>query len=117
MRVARCCRMLDSLAAPRPVSTIAGNVPMPKAAIVAAPPNGFALVAAIISTLYTSPQGNQPQTRPSANAFGRLVTGTSFLAAGAIRVSLGWNSTEHDIARFADVWTKIAGRHQARDAA
>lgn len=39
------------------------------------------------------------------------------LTEAAIRVSFGWNSTESDVARFADVWTKIAGRHRARDAA
>ncbi len=35
------------------------------------------------------------------------------LAAGAIRVSLGWNSTETDVAHFADVWRQITRRHSA----
>lgn len=39
------------------------------------------------------------------------------LAKGAIRVSLGWNSTVEDIERFTEVWTKIAERHGARKAA
>ncbi len=39
------------------------------------------------------------------------------LAKGAIRVSLGWNSTSEDIERFIEVWTKIAERHGARKAA
>lgn len=39
------------------------------------------------------------------------------LAKGAIRVSLGWNSTVEDIERFIEVWTKISARHGARKAA
>ncbi len=41
----------------------------------------------------------------------------SALAAGAIRVSLGWNSTVEDCEQFARAWTKIAARHKARKAA
>ncbi len=32
----------------------------------------------------------------------------------AIRVSLGWNSTEADVARFVASWQKLYGRHAAR---
>ena len=39
------------------------------------------------------------------------------LAAGAIRVSLGWNTTDADIARFAAAWSLIAERAQNRAAA
>ena len=35
----------------------------------------------------------------------------------AIRVSLGWNSTESDVNRFIDSWQRIAGRHAAQAAA
>jgi cysteine desulfurase len=36
------------------------------------------------------------------------------LARAAIRISLGHGSTEHDVARFLDVWTHIATRRRAR---
>lgn len=39
------------------------------------------------------------------------------LAAGAIRVSFGWNSNVEDVEQFARAWTKIAARHKARKAA
>jgi cysteine desulfurase len=39
------------------------------------------------------------------------------LVAGAIRVSLGWNSTAEDVARFAAAWSQIAARVQDRAAA
>jgi cysteine desulfurase len=39
------------------------------------------------------------------------------LAACAIRVSFGWNSSEQDLASFADAWIKIVRRAQARAAA
>ena len=35
----------------------------------------------------------------------------------AIRVSLGWNSTESDVHRFIESWQRIAGRHIAQAAA
>jgi cysteine desulfurase len=35
----------------------------------------------------------------------------------AIRVSLGWDTTEADVARFIDVWNKILTRHKQRKAA
>lgn len=39
------------------------------------------------------------------------------LAASAIRVSFGWKSTEQELAAFADAWTRIVNRAQARAAA
>lgn len=39
------------------------------------------------------------------------------ISEGAIRVSLGWNSTEDDIEHFIAAWRKIASRHKARAAA
>jgi cysteine desulfurase len=39
------------------------------------------------------------------------------LAACAIRVSFGWNTTEQDLASFADAWIKIVKRAEAREAA
>ncbi|NOT42509.1 MAG: cysteine desulfurase [Alphaproteobacteria bacterium] len=39
------------------------------------------------------------------------------LAARAIRVSFGWNTSEQDLTAFADAWTKIVKRAQARVAA
>ena len=39
------------------------------------------------------------------------------LVAGAIRVSLGWNTTDADIARFAAAWSLIAERAHNRAAA
>lgn len=39
------------------------------------------------------------------------------MASGAIRVSLGWNSTVEDVEQFAHAWNKIAARHKARKAA
>ncbi|MFM9864528.1 MAG: cysteine desulfurase family protein [Micropepsaceae bacterium] len=39
------------------------------------------------------------------------------LAACAIRVSFGWNTTEQELALFADAWIKIVRRAQARAAA
>lgn len=39
------------------------------------------------------------------------------LAAGAIRVSLGWNTTDADIERFAAAWSLIAARLHNRAAA
>lgn len=39
------------------------------------------------------------------------------ISSGAIRVSLGWNTTSDDVTRFNDVWTKITARHVARRAA
>jgi len=39
------------------------------------------------------------------------------LAASAIRVSLGWNSTADDVQHFADVWKQLVERQKARRAA
>lgn len=39
------------------------------------------------------------------------------LAASAIRVSLGWNSTAADVQHFADVWKQLVERQKARRAA
>lgn len=39
------------------------------------------------------------------------------LAAAALRVSLGWNSTPADIDRFTAVWRRLFARHRARAAA
>lgn len=39
------------------------------------------------------------------------------LAQCAIRVSLGWNSTEDDVERFIDVWHRLIERHRERAAA
>ena len=39
------------------------------------------------------------------------------LAANAIRVSLGWNTTEADVVRFIAVMNKLAARHNSRKAA
>jgi cysteine desulfurase len=39
------------------------------------------------------------------------------ISRGAIRVSLGWNTTEADVTRFMDVWQKITARHRAKRAA
>ncbi len=39
------------------------------------------------------------------------------VAEGAIRVSLGWNSTMADVDRFAGIWRLIAERHKDRVAA
>jgi cysteine desulfurase len=39
------------------------------------------------------------------------------LASGAIRISLGWNTTEADIARFIETWNTLLSRHSARKAA
>jgi cysteine desulfurase len=36
------------------------------------------------------------------------------LARAAIRISLGHGSTEHDVARFLDVWTHMAAKRRAR---
>lgn len=32
----------------------------------------------------------------------------------AIRVSLGWNSTERDVAAFVEAWSRVAARHRER---
>lgn len=39
------------------------------------------------------------------------------VAASAIRVSIGWNTTEQELAAFADAWGRIVKRAQARAAA
>jgi cysteine desulfurase len=39
------------------------------------------------------------------------------LAAAAIRVSLGWNSTAADVRHFMTVWKQLVARHRARRAA
>jgi cysteine desulfurase len=39
------------------------------------------------------------------------------LARGAIRISLGWNTTEQHIEHFTSVWLKLLARHQAKAAA
>jgi cysteine desulfurase len=39
------------------------------------------------------------------------------LASCAIRVSFGWNTSEQDLALFADAWIKIVTRADARAAA
>jgi cysteine desulfurase len=39
------------------------------------------------------------------------------LARGAIRLSLGWNTTAHHIEHFTSVWRKLLARHQAKAAA
>ena len=38
------------------------------------------------------------------------------IARGTIRISLGWASTEADIAQFLDVWTALARRASRRAA-
>jgi cysteine desulfurase len=39
------------------------------------------------------------------------------LARGAIRISLGWNTTHEHIEHFTSVWRKLLARHQAKAAA
>ena len=39
------------------------------------------------------------------------------IAAGAIRVSLGWNTTSEDIERFGAAWRRILSRQQSKAAA
>ncbi len=39
------------------------------------------------------------------------------ISSCAIRVSLGWNTTQDDVARFSDIWKKITQRHVSRRAA
>jgi cysteine desulfurase len=39
------------------------------------------------------------------------------LATAAIRVSLGWSTTEADIERFITVWQRLVARHRSRQAA
>jgi len=39
------------------------------------------------------------------------------LAKGAIRVSLGWNTTSHHIEHFITVWRSLVARHKAKAAA
>jgi cysteine desulfurase len=39
------------------------------------------------------------------------------LAQGALRISLGWNTTGQDITHFTAVWQRILARHKARAAA
>jgi cysteine desulfurase len=39
------------------------------------------------------------------------------ISEAAIRVSLGWDTTEHDIEHFTAAWRKIRDRHKARAAA
>ena len=36
------------------------------------------------------------------------------VARAAIRVSLGWSSTERDVAAFVDAWSRLAARHRER---
>jgi cysteine desulfurase len=38
------------------------------------------------------------------------------VAASAIRVSFGWNTQEQELSAFADAWTRIVKRAQARAA-
>jgi cysteine desulfurase len=46
-----------------------------------------------------------------------IAMGFTPLANSAIRVSGGWNSTEADWTRFADVWLAAYARHQRRRSA
>ncbi len=39
------------------------------------------------------------------------------ISRAAIRVSLGWNTTEADIEKFSAAWRRIRARHKAREAA
>jgi cysteine desulfurase len=39
------------------------------------------------------------------------------ISRGAIRVSLGWNTTEADVTRFIETWTKLTARRRAKQAA
>ncbi len=39
------------------------------------------------------------------------------ISRGAIRVSLGWNTTQNDIEYFISTWKKLVARHNARKAA
>ena len=39
------------------------------------------------------------------------------LASGAIRISLGWNTTSENIEHFTSIWRKLLTRHQAKVAA
>jgi cysteine desulfurase len=36
------------------------------------------------------------------------------VARAAIRVSLGWSSTESDVAAFVEAWSRVAARHCER---
>jgi cysteine desulfurase len=40
----------------------------------------------------------------------------SELSGGALRISLGWNTTSADIQHFSAVWRKILARHGAKAA-
>ncbi len=39
------------------------------------------------------------------------------LAQGALRVSLGWDTTAADIEKFLEIWSRLVARHNARKAA
>ncbi len=39
------------------------------------------------------------------------------ITSGAVRVSLGWNTTSEDIERFGVVWRRILSRQQSKAAA
>ncbi len=69
-----------------------------------------------------APEGGELAQRGPVSGLQQLPGGVkgraeAALARGAVRVSLGWNSTVEDINCFADVWNKIAERHRARNAA
>jgi hypothetical protein len=78
-------RAMRAMAAPaEPMAMSMGNVPTPKAAMVAAPPSAEPLVTAAANAAYTSPHGIHPHTRPSAHADRGCRIGTRRWAAGAM---------------------------------
>jgi cysteine desulfurase len=39
------------------------------------------------------------------------------LSQGALRVSLGWDTTQADVEKFLNIWTRLVARHKTRKAA
>ena len=69
--------------APKAVTSSAGAVPTPNAAMVIAPPAASICSVAMSSTEYTNPQGIQPQTIPKAKARDNVLIGKNRRPSGA----------------------------------
>ena len=79
------CKLARTREPNSPIENNKGSVPKPKANITSAPSNAEPVSKAVISTLYTMPQGTQPHKLPSAAACHIVSTGRKRLIKGCTR--------------------------------
>ena len=82
--------MVFNLLANKPVASMLGNVPKPKASITKAASIEEGVAAAKARVLYTSPQGSQPHRIPRRNDLDAVSAGSRGLVNGCNRFHRLW---------------------------